>query len=95
MVDRHYHVASLLIGVVVWIGENDTKKISVDANLFENGAKQLRFLLKTDHDCGRGHNLLFRLARPWEPCIRLALGKFKLTNQDSAGRKKFTVLASM
>ena len=29
-------------------GENDTKTISVDANLFENGAKQLRFRLKTD-----------------------------------------------
>ena len=29
-------------GVVVWTGENDTKTISVDANLFENGAKQLR-----------------------------------------------------
>ena len=35
-------------GVVVWTGENDTKKISVDANLFENGAKQLRFQTKTD-----------------------------------------------
>ena len=34
--------------VVVWTGENDTKTISVDANLFENGAKQLRFRLKTD-----------------------------------------------
>ena len=34
-------------GVVVWTGENDTKMISVDANLFENGAKQLRFRLKT------------------------------------------------
>ena len=32
-------------GVVVWRGENDTKTISVDANLFENGAKQLRFRL--------------------------------------------------
>ena len=29
------------------------------------------------------------------PCIRLARGKFELTNQDSAGGKKFTVLASM
>ena len=38
MADRRYHVASLLIGVVVWTGENDTKTISVDANLFENGA---------------------------------------------------------
>ena len=28
-------------GVVVWTGENDTKTISVDANLFENGAKQI------------------------------------------------------
>ena len=35
-------------GVVVWNGENDTKTISVDANLFKNGAKQLRFRLKTD-----------------------------------------------
>ena len=35
-------------GVVVWTGENDTKTISVDANLFENGVKQLRFRLKTD-----------------------------------------------
>ena len=48
MADRRYHVASLLIGVVVWTGENDTKTISLDANLFENGAKQLRFHLKTD-----------------------------------------------
>ena len=29
------------------------------------------------------------------PCIRLACGKFELTNQDSAGGKKFTVLTSM
>ena len=29
-------------------GESDTKTISVDANLFEKGAKQLRFRLKTD-----------------------------------------------
>ena len=29
-------------------GENDTKTINVDANLFENGAKELRFGLKTD-----------------------------------------------
>ena len=35
-------------GVVVRTGENDTKTISVDANLFEHGAKQLRFRLKTD-----------------------------------------------
>ena len=35
-------------GVVVSTGENDTKTISVDANLLENGAKQLRFRLKTD-----------------------------------------------
>ena len=53
MADRRYRVASLLTGVVVWMGENDTKTISVDANLFENGAKQLRFRLKTD-ECGRG-----------------------------------------
>ena len=48
MVDRRYHVASLSIGVVVWTSENDTKTISVDAKLFENEAKQLRFRLKTD-----------------------------------------------
>ena len=47
MTDRRYHVASLLIDIVVWTGENDTKTISVDANLFENGAKQLRFRLWT------------------------------------------------
>ena len=35
----------------MWTGENDKKTISVDANLFENGAKhvQLRFRLKTDY----------------------------------------------
>ena len=38
MGDRRCHVASLLIGVVVWTGENDTRTISADANLFENGA---------------------------------------------------------
>ena len=35
-------------GVVVWTGENDTETISVDANRSENGAKELRFRLKTD-----------------------------------------------
>jgi len=35
-------------GIAVWTGENDTKTISVDANVFVNGAKQLRFRLKTD-----------------------------------------------
>ena len=34
-------------GVVVWTGKNDTKTISVEANLFENGVEQLRFRLKT------------------------------------------------
>ena len=48
MAERRYHVASLLIGVVVWTGENDTQTISVVANLFQNGAKQLHFRLKTD-----------------------------------------------
>ena len=33
-------------GVEVWTGENDTKTLSVDANLFKNGAQQLRFRLK-------------------------------------------------
>ena len=33
---------------VVWTGKNDTKTITVDANLFENGAKQPRFRLKMD-----------------------------------------------
>ena len=32
---RHYQVASLLIGVEVWTGENGTKTISVGTNLFE------------------------------------------------------------
>ena len=35
-------------GVVVWTDENGTKTMSVDANLFENEAKQLRFRLKMD-----------------------------------------------
>ena len=35
-------------GIVMWMGDDDTKTISVDANLFENRAKQLRFRLKTD-----------------------------------------------
>ena len=43
MADRSYYVAFLLIRVVVWTGENDTKTISVGSNLFEKGAKQLRF----------------------------------------------------
>ena len=30
-------------GVVVWTGENDTKTMSVDANLFENGANSSVF----------------------------------------------------
>ena len=38
---------SIRIRVVVWTGENDTKTISVNANRFENGAKQYRFHLKT------------------------------------------------
>ena len=33
-------------GVVVWTSKNDTKTISVDANLFENGAKQPVFVWK-------------------------------------------------
>ena len=48
MADIRYHVASLLIGVVVWTGKKDKKTISVDANVFENGAKKLHFRLKTD-----------------------------------------------
>ena len=56
MADRCFHVGSLSIGVVMWTGGNDTKTISVDANLFKNGAKQLRFRLKTDW-CGRGLRL--------------------------------------
>jgi len=48
MAKRRLHVASLLMIFEVWTGENDTKTISADANLFENGTKQLRFHLKTD-----------------------------------------------
>ena len=43
MEDRSYHVASLLIGVCSVDGWK-----RYDANLFENGAKQLLFRLKTD-----------------------------------------------
>ena len=35
-------------GIVVWTGDDDPKTISVDANLFENGVKQLSFHLKMD-----------------------------------------------
>ena len=42
------HVKTIYKKYVVWTGENDTKTIGVDANRFENGAKQLRFRLKTD-----------------------------------------------
>ena len=51
-------------GVVVWTGENDTKTTSVDANLFENEAKQPRFRLKTDK-CGQG---LIQLANSCDCC---------------------------
>ena len=34
MADRRYHVASLLIGVVVWTGETDTKTISVSSIVY-------------------------------------------------------------
>ena len=37
-------VASLLIGVVVWTGENDTKTISVGTNLFETGQNSSVFV---------------------------------------------------
>ena len=53
MADRRYHVASLLIIVVVWTVEVDTKTIIVDANVFEKGAKPLPFRLKTDK-CAQG-----------------------------------------
>ena len=56
MADRCYYLASLLISVVVWTSENDTKTISVDANRFENGAKRLRFRLKTDSVDGASVN---------------------------------------
>ena len=36
-----------------------------------------------------------RINRHVFPCIRLVRGKFELTNQDSAGGKKFTVLTAM
>ena len=48
MCNEGIKVFSKRFRVVVWTGENDTKTISVDTNLFENGAKQLRFRLKTD-----------------------------------------------
>ena len=42
--------------VFVWMGENDSKTLRVDANFFENGEKKLRFQTKTD-TCGRGLRL--------------------------------------
>ena len=44
----------------MWTSENDAKTISVDANVSENGTKQLRFRLKTDK-CGRGLSLAEKL----------------------------------
>ena len=43
-----YKCLSARLPDVVLTGENDTKTISVDADLFDNGAKQLRFRLKKD-----------------------------------------------
>ena len=67
-------------GVVVWTGENDTKTISVDANLFENGAKQLRFRLKTD--------TLYHLisnARSWSNCQLLKEAEHDMKNYADRG----------
>ena len=41
--------------VYLWTGENDAKTLRVDANLFENGEKKLRFQTNTD-TCGPGLN---------------------------------------
>ena len=41
--------------VYLWTGENDAKTLRVDANLFENGEKKLRFQTNTD-TCGQGLN---------------------------------------
>ena len=82
MADRRHHVASLLIGVVVWTCENDSKTISVDANPFENGAEQLRFGLKTNY-CGRGLNKEFRtngVSLRVEPGISFRYRKYPRTN---------------
>ena len=38
---------SIRIRVEEWTGENNTETINVDANRFENGAKQYHFRLKT------------------------------------------------
>ena len=36
-----------------------------------------------------------RVQKPCKPCIRLVQGKFDLINQDSSGRKSFTVLKAL
>ena len=41
--------------VYLWTDENDAKTLRVDANLFENGEKKLRFQTNTD-TCGQGLN---------------------------------------
>jgi len=46
MANKRFHVASLLMIVVVWTGQNDTKTISVDANLFETEQKSSVFVWK-------------------------------------------------
>ena len=60
-------VSALLnsFSVFVWTGENDLKTLRVDANLFENGEKNLRFQVKTD-TCGRG--LSFRRKKLISDC---------------------------
>jgi len=40
------------------------------------------------------HGILIATQSCYIPCIRLARGKFELTNQDSAGGKKSSVLTS-
>ena len=44
------------------MGENDTKTINVDADLFKNGAKQLRFCLKNWISVDRASGERFRMA---------------------------------
>ena len=58
--------------VFVWTGENDLKTLRVDANIFENGERKMRFQTKTD-TCGRGLKVSVKLPMLRRKFARLSL----------------------
>ena len=63
MANRRFHVASLLMIVVVWTGENDTKTISVDANLLKTEQNSSVFVWKRISVDGAQENHYGNLAK--------------------------------